>query len=135
MTGILPVVAATATALGIVAGAVLVGHDTTLLVSPPEAVAESFVRDLVARRNELAMEYVDGTSGVSITTVRLGADALRRDVRDAVAGDVHGDRVAIEGDRATARVTIDAPDGTAAVIVEMRRTSEGVWRITGWKPA
>jgi hypothetical protein len=127
------VAGATALASGVIAAVVLLGRDTTALVSPPEAVAESFVSDLVARRYDLAMRYVDRTSGVSVTTVRLGADALRREAGDAAPNDVDGDQAVIDGDRATAIVTIRSPGRTVVLLVEMRRAADGVWRVTGWE--
>ena len=127
------VAGATALASGVIAAVVLIGHDTRALVSPPEAVAESFVSDLVARRYDLAMGYVDQTSGVSVTTVRLGGDALRRETGDAAPNDVEGDQAVIDGDRGTAIVTIHSPRRTVVVLVEMRRAGDGVWRVAGWE--
>ena len=107
MRRVAAVAAATVLVLGAIAAVVLIGHDTTVFVSPPEAVAESFVRQLVAR----------GEFG------------------DAVPNDVEGERAAIDGDRATAAVAIDAPGRMVSLLVEMRRVPEGIWRVTDWRPA
>ena len=112
MTRVAAVAGAMLLVLGAMAAVVLIGHDTTVFVSPPEAVAENFVRKLVARG-----EMGDAIPG------------------DAVPNDVVGEQATIKGDRATATVTIHAPGRMVSLLVELRRAPEGVWRVTEWRGA
>jgi hypothetical protein len=132
MRDVLTPAAITALALAAVAAVVIGGQDSTVLASPPEAVAESFVRALVAHRDDLAMEYVDDASGVSLTTVRLRGEAMRRRFGAAVPNDVEGARSTIRGATATADVRVVQPAGTAWLSVSLVRTPGGVWRVANW---
>jgi hypothetical protein len=123
---------ATVLALAAVAGAVIGGGDSTVLVSPPEAVAESFVRDLIVRRYELAMEYVDEASGVSLTTVRRGGDLLARQLGPVMANDAQGERSTIAGSTASAVVLVRAPRAVKQMSVRLVRVPGGTWRVAGW---
>lgn len=126
MSGLRGLCLALAVALAVVAGVVLAGGDSTVLVEPPEAVAETFVRDLVARRHELAMSYVEERSGVSLTTVRLGAEELRARAGDVVPNDVDGRDSVISGSRAEAEVEIRRPGKPPLTIaLSLVRTAAG----------
>ena len=56
--------------LAVAGAAVFGGRDTTIFVPPPESLTEQFVRQVATRRCGRAMEYVEPSSGVSLTTVR-----------------------------------------------------------------
>jgi len=62
MKDLLPIVLVTAIALGLVGVAVVVGHDTSTLVSPPEAVAEQFARKLAGGRYDVASAHLEHPS-------------------------------------------------------------------------
>ena len=119
--------------LMVVAAAVLIGHDTTMLVSPPEAVAETFVRNLLASRYDIAMQEVDDRSPVSLATVSDTAEALKRACGNAEPNAADGDRATIAGDEAEAVVAVRSRSRTIRWVLELRRVEVGVWRVTGWQ--
>jgi hypothetical protein len=76
MTDMVEVVSATVLMLGVVAAVVIGGQDSTYFVPPPEAVAESFTREIAARRYDRAMQFVEPASGITEINARLGGEAL-----------------------------------------------------------
>lgn len=120
-----------ALALSVVAVAVGVGHDTTVLVAPPESVVEPFARKLAGGRYDVALEHVEET-GFEMAR-RIRADSRRlRDLAGAIE-QVEGQPGAITGDTATASALITtekAGDVTWSFRLVRRA---GVWRITDWR--
>jgi hypothetical protein len=102
--------------------------DRQLLVPPPDAVAESFARLVVAERYELAVTRLSHARRQA-----LGAEGLRATVGDlrAEVGDVTTvDAVAdwVEDARAAARASIEAECGTAVLPLRFVR-ERGLWVI------
>ena len=132
MRHLLLVCAVPVCALFVVAGAVLIGHDTTTLVAPPEAVGEAFVRNLLASRYELAMRHVDERAGLSLSSVTLAGESLKKEVGNAEPNAADGERAAISGDSAAAVIAIRVADGAVRVRLRLSRATAGVWRVAGW---
>src|SRR3712207_5960250 len=89
-----------AAALIVVAAMVFGAGDRTVFVPPPESVVEQFGRELATHRYDLALGFVEPTSGISSTTVRLGAHDV-----EAACGTVDrvsGEDPRVEGELATA---------------------------------
>ena len=63
-------------ALGVAAVVVFAGHDATTLVSPPEQVAEEFMRKIAAGRYELAAHHLTDPAGTSLTELPSFGQAL-----------------------------------------------------------
>jgi hypothetical protein len=132
MSDLVKVIAASVVALGIVAVFVIGGKDATYFVPPPEAVAESFTRQLAARRYDRAVQYVDARSGITTINARLGGEALH--ARAGEVDDVVGEPGSIEGDYATASaVVITERAGRVRYMFRLARTAH-VWKIVEWTP-
>lgn len=133
MDGAARVAAAALLAFAVAAGVVVWGGDTTVLVQPPESVAEQFTRAVVARRYEVAMKDVDPHSAVTAADVRRLGDELR--ARAGAVTSVEGKPGAIRGDRADAAAIVMASAG-GGIEYEFRLTrSHHVWKITAWREA
>ena len=117
-------------ALAVVGVAVGPGHDSTILVPPPDAVAESFMHQVQARRYDRAMQYVDPSSGISVETIRISARAL--DARTGGIQLLEGQDPRIAGDTATAVVWLKTARGgeLRPSFSLVRRSAQ--WRITEW---
>ena len=130
MTDLMKVVAATVVALAAVAAVVIGGQDSTYFVPPPEAVAESFTREIAARRYDRATQFVDPTSGITEINVRLAGEELHG--RAGAIDNVVGDPGIIEGERATASaVLITEKVGRVRYFFRFARTGH-VWKIVEW---
>ena len=129
MKSLLNVVLVTAVALGTSFAAVVVG-DPTLAVPPPESVGEQFARDVVTRRYDRAMQYIDGWSGITLTTVRLGGEALLE--RTGAVNQVEGEPGPIQGEYASAGAVLHTERlGRVRCSYRLRRIA-GVWKISEW---
>ncbi len=123
-----------AIALAVVAGAVFGIGDASVMVSPPEAVAEEFVRELATRRYDLARQRVaesargratEGALRQTFEPVRVHTGKINTvdatpspspfgDSGEALArADVHGDR------------------GTASLTIALSR-EKGLWAVSDW---
>lgn len=124
-------IAVLALALAVVAGVVIGGHDTTVFVSPPEAVAEEFTRKLATGRYDMALEHLAQSDRGVLPVVRTSGETLR-----AQAGEVNqvqGESSAIAGDEATARVTI-ATENAGDVRWTFRLVRQDFeWKIRDWR--
>jgi hypothetical protein len=117
-----------AIALGVIAAAVLAAGDRQIFVSPPEAVAEDFVRALAGGRYDVAMAYVEPSAGITTGQIQERSDTLRRIAGAVSSVDVAG--VWIQGDTAGAVAAIDTRDaGTLTERLALAWTPGG-WRIT-----
>ena len=129
MKDLLWIAGATAIALGVVALAVGPGHDRLTLVSPPEAVAEDFVRRLAAGRYDRAVDHLETTAGAEATVIVQG-ESLRQ--RAGEVNQVEGEEGSIDGDTATASTRISTSDaGELEWEFSLVRRS-GTWKIIGW---
>ena len=124
-------VAAVALALLLVGVIVVAGKDTTVFVSPPEAVAEEFTHTLVVGRYSMALEHLAERDRGLLATVRTSGENLRAGAGEIIH--VEGESSAITGDTATATVVM-----TTANAGELRwqfalvqRDSE--WKIRDWR--
>ena len=130
MRDLLSIALVTAIGLGVVAAAVGPGDDRLLFVSPPEVVAEEFVRKLATGRYDRAVERLANTAGAE-AAVTVQGEALR-----ARAGDVtlvEGEAGRLAGDSATASTRIvTAQAGELEWTFSLVR-EDGVWRITEWR--
>jgi hypothetical protein len=130
MSDVAKVLAATVVALAVVAGVVIGGQDSTYFVPPPEAVAESFTREVATRRYDRAMEFVDPTSGITAINARLGSEELHG--RAGAINDVKGDPGAITGERATASAVLTTEKaGRVRYFFRMARRAH-TWKIVEW---
>jgi hypothetical protein len=117
-----------AIALGVIAAAVFAAGDRQMFVSPPEAVAEDFVRALAGGRYDVAMAYVEPSAGITPGQIQERSDTLRRIAGAVSSVDVAG--VWIQGDTAGAVAAIDTRDaGTLTERLALAWTPGG-WRIT-----
>ena len=132
MTKVLAVTLTWLLAVMVAAAIVLAGGDSAALVSPPEAVGEAFVAELITGRAQQAMRYVDPAS-VSPATVRRAAATLHARSGRAVPNDAEGESSVIRGERATAIVRVDGRSGRFEVSVTLTRRRDGNWRVSGWQ--
>ena len=123
------IAAVTAAALAAVAAGVGPGGDTRTFVSPPEVVAEEFVRSLATGRYDRAVRHLDAPDGAEAVVTAHGRSLRKR------AGDVNqveGEEGVIDGDTATAstRITTSHAGDLEWRFSLVRR--EGTWKITDW---
>lgn len=117
----------TAAVLGLVGLSISVFGDRETLVSPPEAVAEDFVRALAMGRYDVALRYVDPHAGISRDEIRGWSDALRSragGIQNVDIPDVVHDR-----DEAVARYAVTTT-GRAEIGGTLRLTFDRSWQIT-----
>jgi hypothetical protein len=128
---LLVVAGVTAAALVLVGASVGLGHDTTILVSPQEAVAEQFVRKLAARRYDVAMAHLEQRGPAVLERVRSTGNALRG--RAGAINQVEGEPGAMSGDTAVASAVVTTERaGKIRMTFELVRRA-GVWRISNWR--
>jgi len=127
MKDLLAVVAVIAAAMAVAAASVGPGHDTGTLVSPPEAVAEQFVRKLAGSRYDVALAHLDDPSPAMQERIRMTSDQLRG--RAGAIEQVEGKPGVIGADRATATavVTTERAGEIAMPFTLVRRS--GSWKI------
>ena len=130
MSGLFKVLLVIAVALGAAAAAVLDG-DTNTVVPPPESVVEQFARHIAARRYDRALQHVDEGSGITLTTVRMGAEALRG--RAGSIDQVEGEPGTMADDRATASAVLTTRRvGRIRYVCSLERR-HGLWKIAEWE--
>ena len=131
MKDLLPLVLVSAVALGVVAAAVGLAHDTTTLVSPPESVAEQFVRKLARGRYDVARQHLVQDSPSMRERTRTTSDMLR--ARAGAIAQVAGKPSVIEGDTATATVVVTTARAGEIVLEFALVRHTGSWRITSFE--
>ena len=117
--------------LVVVAIAVFAGGDRSVLVAPPDATAESFVRELGMERYDLAHRFLgsDLQKQVSPAKLRQAFEPLR-------AGIGRPDQVETtaswkNGHEARVLATYEGRRGSAALYVDLVR-EHGLWKIGRW---
>ena len=122
--------AITAAALALCAAAVFGGGDRRILVSPPEAIAEDFLRAVWMKRYPQAAKYLSETARAKVGERDLAAVRARLD--EAVGGieDVRGEEGWIAGDAAEAGAEIRGRARSLTVSLPMGR-EKGEWRVAG----
>ena len=124
------VIVTTLGVLAVVASVVIGGQDSTYFVPPPEAVVENFTRDIVARRYDRAVKFVEPTSGITEINARLGGEELH--ARAGAVDQVEGEPGMIAGNRATASaVLITEKAGRLRYFFRLARSSN-TWKIVEW---
>lgn len=130
-SAVLKVAVATAVVLGLLAGVVLGLGDGSLFVSPPEAVAEQFVRKLGSRRWAPARHHLTPELAAALDEAALRASADAFEERWGPIQAVEGRRGPRSGDQAwaSAEVTTTRHQGLPVAIPLLRRSGE--WRVAG----
>ena len=120
-----------AAALAIVAMSVFAMHDTSVLVPPPDAVAETFVRELGMSRYVLARHYLarDVKEHTSVEEMRSSFER----VREATG---RPDQVvtapsSTDDDHARVLARLEGRRSTAAMYVDLIR-EHGMWKVAAW---
>lgn len=133
MREILGILAIAAGAMLLIAAALYGLDDRSTLTSPPEAVAESFARQIVAERYERAIPYLS-----SDLAERVPIDSLRafgEEVKEMLHGEVltvDGEPISQGDDTARAAARITSRDTTLTLIVPMK-LEEGAWSVSQLK--
>ena len=126
MKDLLAVAVVMAAALAVAAASVGPGRDTGTLVSPPEAVAEQFVRKLAGSRYDAALAHLDDHSPAMQERIPRTSDQLR--ARAGAIEQVEGKPGVIDGDRATATAAATTNRGEITMAFTLVRRS-GSWKI------
>ncbi|MFN3651657.1 MAG: hypothetical protein ACK47B_18940 [Armatimonadota bacterium] len=130
MRSLLQVLLVTAAALGLLAGIVFGLGDRTIFVSPPEAVAEQFMRKVETERFGQALDHLESSlqQQVSEEGLRRGMEALER--RHGPFSDVRGEFLSIEGDEASASAVLTTSAGGEVPLRFRLKRSQGSWEIS-----
>jgi hypothetical protein len=128
MKELLLIAGTVAAAMGLVAASVVVGGDTTTLVSPPGVVAKEFVRQLAAGRYDRAAAHLADSRGGRETAEAEG-NALR--ARAGEVEEIESEESAIVGDMAmaSARIRTSRAGDLRTRFTLIRR--QGSWKIAG----
>jgi hypothetical protein len=127
MRDLLPIALVTAAALGLVGAIVGPGHDTTILVSPPESVVEQFVRKLAGGRYDVARDHLYTDSPAMRDRIRSTSNQLR--MRAGGISQIEGELEGLDANRARATAVITTERaGTITMEFELARRA-GSWRI------
>jgi hypothetical protein len=129
MKRLFAMIVAIAAGLMVCIGAVGLLRDSGLFTSPPEAVAEGFVRQLVAGRYERAMTYLDESMSREIDQNDLKTFAMFIMMRSGEVLDVKGERGWVKGGKAeaSARLMTTISGAWDLNLVMVRRS--GAWSI------
>lgn len=127
MKAVAAVLGVAAVSLALVAWAVFVLGDRTVLVPPPEAVAEGFMRQLQTRRFEQARSYLARPAVRSAEDLRARLEALERAV--GRIQDVRGRRGTVGSLDASAVADLTTADRARAEVAFSLRREHGEWRI------
>jgi hypothetical protein len=103
--------------------------DRTVFVSPPEAVAENFIRAVITHRYDPALKYLE--PGLSRTTGKTDLAALANQISSHAGKVVRVDaeQTSINGDLASARVIVHGTAPATETINLALSFSQGSWRI------
>lgn len=130
MKAIFGALAAFSIAMVLVAGAVFRLHDTTVLVPPPESVAEGFARALVAGRYERALPYLSEDLAAEVGPEGLRALATKLKSKTGEVLNVQGEPGWIMEDRADAAATLQTESAGYVRLTFPMSRQEGVWAIS-----
>jgi hypothetical protein len=119
-----------AVALAVCAAAVFGLHDGKTLVSPPEAVAEDFLRATSMRRYPQAGKHLSAGARAHINEDALAAARARLEEATGGIEDVRGEAGWIAGDTAEAFGALRGRDRDVRVPLRLLR-ERGAWRIAG----
>src|SRR5687768_15330947 len=102
--------------------------DSDVLVPPPEAVAEGFLRAIETERFSQALPYLDEElrNRVGEHYLRQLLTALER--QHGKIEDVRGDRSTVRGDEAEAEVSVRTAAGETPLRLQLRREKH-LWKI------
>ena len=117
--------------LAVVAMAVFAGGDRSVFVAPPDAVAESFVRELGMTRYELARHFLasDVEKQTAVSELRAAFEPLRR--HTGRPDQVETQIAMMSDDRARVLATLQGRQATASMYVDLRR-EQGQWKVAKW---
>ena len=108
--------------------------DAHLLVPPPEAAGEQFLRKLGTGRYALARSHLTTARAARTDVAALRYFTRQVELRIGTIRDVHGDSAIAAGDSATAWLTLTgARDALHATLVTRREHS--VWKIDWFEAA
>ena len=127
MKALISVVAVVVATLFVVGMIVAVGHDTSVLVSPPESVVEQFVRKLATGRYDVALQHLDDDAPAARERIRAASDMLRG--RAGAIEQVVGTPGLLDGDRASANAVISTERAGEISMEFMLVRRAGSWRI------
>ena len=130
MKAILSAMAIAALALLLVAGAVFSLNDSTVLVPPPEAVAEGFARQLVAGRYERALPYLSRELASEVGPDGLRALANQLKSLTGTVLNVQGEPGWMVGERAEAAATLETESAGQVRLIFPLSREQGVWSIS-----
>jgi hypothetical protein len=121
----------TLAALGFVAAAVFGLEDRSVLSPPPDAVAESFVRELGMARYELAHHYLskDVRQHVSASDLRASFQPLQAHTGPPDQVITHPSSE--NGNQARVLATLEGRRETASMYVDLVR-ERGLWKVATW---
>lgn len=120
-----------AAGLAVVAVSVFAGHDRSVLVAPPDAVSEAFVRELGMARYELARNYLarDVKAKTFEADLRATFEPLRQ--QTGRPDQVETRTSSMNGDSARVLAVFEGRQSTAAMYVDLIR-EHGVWKVATW---
>jgi hypothetical protein len=119
-----------ATALALIAGIVFGLGDRTVFVPPPEAMVESFVRELETNRYERAMFYLSRELRAKVDPETLKELTGRLRQSTGKITDVRGEKGWIQSDRAEARARLKTAFlGCPSLKFALSR-EDGIWSIS-----
>ncbi|HEX5732911.1 MAG TPA: hypothetical protein VF131_08765 [Blastocatellia bacterium] len=130
MKSIFGALAVFSVAMLLIAGAVFGLNDSTVLVPPPESVAEGFARALVAGRYDRALPYLSEDLAAEVGADGLRALAGQLKSRTGVVLNVQGEPGWMAQDSAEAAATLQTESaGYVRLTLPMSR-EHGVWSIS-----
>ena len=134
MRELLFAIATIAAALVVVAAAVFGAHDADTLVSPPEAVAEDFGRELAMARYTLSRKYLSAEQRrqQSANDLKARFEPWRARIGKFDAAEAR--ELSREGDRSSAACELQGDRSTVSLSVLLVR-QHGLWRVERWEAA
>lgn len=103
--------------------------DRQVFTSPPEAVAEQFMRKLATGRYEVAMDQLSGELRRKVRPDDLKAAAQRLKERVGQIQDVRGEPGLMRGDEAEAAAVLTLQQGKETPLRFRLTRSQGAWAI------
>jgi hypothetical protein len=121
---------AIALALLLIAGVVFGLNDSSVLVPPPEAVVEGFVRQLAADRYEMALPYLSRELRAQTIEATLRELTSQLKSRTGKILNVQGEPGRVDKDQSEAAALLEtASSATTRIRFKLARAS-GLWSIT-----
>ncbi len=124
MKEIVGVILATALLLGMSALAIERG-DRETFVSPPDAVAEGFTREVVTKRWDRARTYLAGPD--SMSNAEIAALQKSWEQRAGDPSEVQAETSSLTDEKALVNVTLKSAKGSAVLVFAL--TFDGEWKI------